>query len=420
MLSDLCMSKRNKRSAIKASLFYFLYLSKRVIIKKEGRAINCDNYMKIDKFKFINKQILILILAVCCFSAIFLALSTKIIKEGSYFSPDFHRKEAVLGGDGQEVLPTNSKKELKLIFGGDVMLSRTVNAKMVNYQDYSWPFRLIASTTAAADITIFNLESPFLKNANYQVPSGSFSFRTNPLAIEGLLLSGVDVLSLANNHMLNAGQQGLIDTLDILEENNILAVGAGLDEKSAYDGKLISVDDWRVVFLAFAYPEDSSVALGSRPGIATLDNEKLEEKIDFWRPQADLIIVLMHAGQEYVSAPNQTQKSFAHRAIELGADAVIGHHPHWPQSWEIYNDRPIFYSLGNLVFDQMWSKETSQGLLLNLTFRADLSGQAELVPIIIKDYGQADLWPPDINEIVFWQGYELQKPSDIFWSNTNI
>jgi poly-gamma-glutamate synthesis protein (capsule biosynthesis protein) len=305
---------------------------------------------------------------------------------------------------------------LVLLFGGDVMLSRTVNAKMAAYDDYEWPFAQISQLTSSADITIFNLESPFLKDADYNVPSGSFMFKADPKAIIGLQAAGVDVLSLANNHIMNMGDRGLDDTLSILQMAGIGAVGAGQNEKAARQGYLWTGKGWKVAFLSYAYPDDNSVAGEKKPGISTMDVDNLREDIARWRHQADLVIVLMHAGTEYVSSPNKEQVTFARAAIDAGADAVIGHHPHWPQSWEIYQNKPIFYSLGNLVFDQMWSRETSQGLLARLTFNDNFSGQAELWPIIISDYGQAQLWPEAVPESIFWDAYDLPIPADLSWS----
>lgn len=315
-----------------------------------------------------------------------------------------------------EALPSSTARSpLVLLFGGDVMLSRTVNAKMAAYNDYAWPFARIAELSSGADVTVFNLESPFLKDADYRVPSGSFMFKADPRALAGLQAAGADVLSLANNHMMNMGAKGLDDTLSILQAAGIGSVGAGRNEEEAHRGYLWAGKGWKVAFLSYAYPEDNSVAKKERPGIANMDENNLREDIARWRSQADLVIVLMHAGIEYVSSPDKQQSAFARAAIDAGADAVIGHHPHWPQSWEIYRGKPIFYSLGNLVFDQMWSKETSRGLLARLTFNDNLSGRAQLLPIIIGDYGQAQLWPEAEDESGFWSGYDLAPPADLSW-----
>lgn len=314
-----------------------------------------------------------------------------------------------------KITEKEAKQKLRVIFGGDIMLSRTVNEKMQAYNDYAWPARLIASSTENADISVFNLESPFLKNSNYTVLTGSFAFKANPLAVQTLNLLGVDVISLANNHQLNAGRQGVIDTLDILSANNILAIGAGLNEKEARKAAIIEKNGWKLAFLSYAYPNDYSVATETRVGIATMNVDNLKEDIENLKEQVDLVIVLMHAGIEYVSFPQKEQINFAHSAIDFGADLVIGHHPHWPQTWEIYNDKAIFYSLGNFIFDQMWSQGTSQGILVEIIFQPDLSAQAQLIPIIITDYGQVELWPVDKDRSNFWSTYGLEETERITW-----
>ena len=313
------------------------------------------------------------------------------------------------------ITEASSKPPLVILFGGDVMLSRTVNAKMALYNDYLWPWREIASTTAAADLTVFNLESPFLKEADYRVPTGSFLFKANPLSADGLVFGGTDLVSLANNHILNMGEPGLRDTLQILEEHDIAAVGAGKNFKEAHSGVLLTSGQWKVAFLAYAYPNDNSVADEDSPGITTMNITDLTNDIARWCSQADLVIILMHAGREYVARPGAEQIAFAHAAVAAGADAVIGHHPHWPQSAEVYLGKPIIYSLGNFIFDHMWSQETSGGVMARLTFQEDLSGRAELLPITIKDYGQVRPWPQLQPLTDFWSQYDLKVSTDLVW-----
>ncbi|MDP3837181.1 MAG: CapA family protein [bacterium] len=364
----------------------------------------------------LKKQTIWLLLGVFALGASSLLMVQVADEDDWFYVPLFLHQEA------PAQLPVSAasdeKKELVIMFGGDVMLSRTVNAKMSTYGDYTWPFKEIASTTSAADITIINLESPFLKDANYQVPTGSFSFKANPQAIEGMKLAGIDIVSLANNHTLNAGSKGLSDTILILEEAGMLSAGAGMNEQEARRPAIFEHDGWKVAYLAYAYPNDNSVATANRPGIATLDIENLKEDIALVRGEVDLVIVSMHAGIEYVAEPGEQQKTFARTAIDAGADAVVGHHPHWPQTWEIYKEKIILYSLGNFVFDQMWSLGTSRGLLAELTFKSDLSGSAKLIPIEIVDYGQARLWPEEKSVREFWETFKLDEPAALSWQGS--
>ena len=162
-----------------------------------------------------NKKILIIaLITILSLSVVF--GSFFIIEETNY---SFLKKSGVkektknIISQSAKLEPQPLEEEISLIFGGDIMLSRQVNNKMEKYNDYAWPFAEIASTTSAADLTIANLESPFLIGApSYQVLTGSFSFKANPASVIGLQKAGIDLVSLANNHILNQGRSGLEDT----------------------------------------------------------------------------------------------------------------------------------------------------------------------------------------------------------------
>jgi poly-gamma-glutamate synthesis protein (capsule biosynthesis protein) len=306
-------------------------------------------------------------------------------------------------------LSISEETEIEIIFGGDIMLSRQVNTKMEKYHDYAWPVLKIASTTLKADIAIANLESPFLKDASYEVLSGSFSFKANPEAISSINTAGFDVLSLANNHTLNQGKKGIIDTIDILKDNNIAFCGAGLDEEGARQAAIVEKKGIKFAFLCYAYPDDASTTQNERAGIVNMDEEKMANDIKQNKNLADVIIVIMHAGTEYVTEPNWQQKDFARAAIDAGADIVVGHHPHWPQSFEFYQEKPIIYSLGNLIFDQMWSNETRQGLFLKITWQKGIK-ELKFIPIKIYDYGQPRLMEDEVEINALFK--KIGAPSD--------
>lgn len=287
-----------------------------------------------------------------------------------------------------------------LMFGGDVMLSRVVNQKSTKYQDWTWPLKKIASTTAAADLFIINLESPFTISGSHLVKTGSFSFKADPKSLAALTLAGVDVVALANNHTINQGRAGIADTQKILAEAGLAFSGAGLNENEARTPAIKEVNGLKIGFLSYAYPDDYSIANGSNFGLAGLDISKMKADVQKLKPQVDLIAVIMHAGYEYTNQPNQQQKDFARQAIEASADLVIGHHPHWVQIIEIYQGKPILYSLGNLVFDQMWSKETQEGALAKVILEDKTIKAIEIIPIIIKDYGQAELADTKTSEAI--------------------
>ena len=291
-------------------------------------------------------------------------------------------------------LPTSTPEDtpIEFIFGGDVMLSRQVNKKMAAARNYSWPFLKIADFLKSADFTVVNLEGPFAISKDYAVPTGSLSFKVNPAAVKGLLSAGIDLVSLANNHSDNQGAPGLAETFKVLSEQGIKYVGAGNNEEEAHRGEVVTIKGKKFGFLAYAYPDDSSVAGAKTVGIANLDLDKMRRDVARLKERGAIVIVMIHAGTEYTAKPNQQQITFARAAIDAGAEAVIGHHPHWPQTFEFYQGKPIIYSLGNLVFDQMWSKATSQGVIAKMSWQ-DGWQRIELIPIKIQDYGQASIVP---------------------------
>jgi poly-gamma-glutamate synthesis protein (capsule biosynthesis protein) len=292
------------------------------------------------------------------------------------------------------VAATSSPVLTSIIFGGDVMLSRVVGQQMQKFQDYSWPLQKIAGQLAANDLTVVNLESPFAEQGPYFVPTGSFAFRADPKAVQTLLAAGVDVVSLANNHALNAGRDNLLFSKKFLTSNGIAAIGGGANLTLASEPAVMARQGVRFAFLAYAYPRDNTIATADQAGIAFMDPQQLIKDIKKAKQQADVVIVLMHAGEEYTVKPNSQQEEFAHLAIKNGASLVIGHHAHWPQQVEVIKNESgacqgvIVYGLGNLVFDQMWSKETQQGVLVQTLWQKDKLKELEFLPIRILNYGQ--------------------------------
>jgi poly-gamma-glutamate synthesis protein (capsule biosynthesis protein) len=253
-----------------------------------------------------------------------------------------------------------------LLFGGDVMLSRNVSQRARAQKDSAWPFRNIASVFAAADIACVNLESPF-SNVGSLVTKGMI-FKAEPDMISGLELAGIDLVSTANNHARDRGSYGLEYTLDHLAAHNIQAVGTAKTQQGAHAGIIIERNSVRFGFLAYTYDANNGNYKDADARICLLDVDQMRTDVAALKSRADTIIVSMHAGFEYQPKPNKQQTTFARAAVDAGASAVIGHHPHVRQPWEWYKGAAIFYSLGNLIFDQFQRKETQIGSLAELIF----------------------------------------------------
>ncbi len=278
--------------------------------------------------------------------------------------------------------------EISLVAVGDIMPSGRVAEKMRQY-GIDYPFLHVSDFLKSGDLTFANLESPI--TSGRRIKTGEMTFRSDPAVAAVLHRVGVSIVSLANNHTPNFGARGLLDTFKYLKENNIQYVGAGKDAEEAAAPAYVTVKEKTFAFLA--YNDTDVVPLSyeageNHPGTAFMRLKKMEQAVKAAKTKADFVIVSMHAGTEYRAKPNASQVAFAHRAIEAGAELVIGHHPHVVQTMEQYRGKYIFYSLGNFVFDQMWSAETRRGLALKIFFNENGVTRVSYHPVLISDFSQ--------------------------------
>ncbi len=271
---------------------------------------------------------------------------------------------------------------------GDVIQGRDVHLRMAAAGDWQLPFRKVAPFTKAADLTLACNEcnySDTIPNPVDRDPQ-TFAFITRTAAADGLTLAGVDGVHLANNHSMNTGRQGLLDTLAALDARKIKVTGAGPDLATAREPALFVVKGVRVALLGYNGVSAGADGAGpNRAGTVPMDMDILREDMAKARANADAVIPFFHWGDEYVAVPNDAQVRFAHAAIDMGAAVVIGSHPHWVQATEVYKGKLIVYSLGNYVFDQEWSIETKQGAMVALQFHGNRHVGARLVPVLITD-----------------------------------
>ena len=235
--------------------------------------------------------------------------------------------------------------------------------------DWLWPFRNIATTLQKADLVFGNLES-IISDRGEKVGS-IYSFRAKPESIKGLAFAGFDVLSIANNHSLDYGIEALLDSAERLSQAGITPIGAGKSVLEARAPAIYNVKGTTVGILAYTTLGSPFWQAGNNsPGIAWMDSTKVEtlkEDIASVKKVTDLVVVSFHFGNEYQTKPSALQQLLSRAAIDAAADLVIGHHSHVVQPIEQYKQGWIAYSLGNFVFDQGFSKETMQGLMLHIT-----------------------------------------------------
>jgi poly-gamma-glutamate synthesis protein (capsule biosynthesis protein) len=264
---------------------------------------------------------------------------------------------------------TQSKQPVRVVLGGDIMLARFVWLAAQQHKDPTWSFQKIATVFREADLAFANLESPFAETGPYF--ENRMVFRTHPSMVEGLLAAGIDVVSTANNHSRDAGPRGIEFTLEHLTKNGIAAVGTVRGEAEKNTGVVVERKGVRFGFLAYTFDQRNGNVLNDDPRVAMMNPLSVAVDIAALRARCDVVIVSMHAGVEYQPRPNDEQRRFARAAIDAGATIVAGHHPHVFQPAERYKHGVIFYSLGNLVFDQAERPGVKQGAIAEVDFWGD-------------------------------------------------
>ncbi len=285
------------------------------------------------------------------------------------------------------VFMTDRGTAMNVTMVGDIILGRTVNTIMTRLNDFAAPFRLVADELKHADLTIGNLECSLSDSIAPPSDPYTFLFITSATAVDGLTLAGIDGVTRANNHSMNFGVGGMHDTSAALDKAGITHFGMGDNLAEARQPGLFEVRGTRLAFLGFDGITGASYgATDEYAGTSPLVIEQLVADIATAHQQADLVIPYIHWGIEYTLEPTAEQRAIARRAIDAGADIVVGSHPHWVQGIEIYRGKPIVYSLGNFVFDQDWSEETKQGLIMHLTFQGSTLVALRFVPVYIEDF----------------------------------
>jgi poly-gamma-glutamate capsule biosynthesis protein CapA/YwtB (metallophosphatase superfamily) len=269
---------------------------------------------------------------------------------------------------------------------GDLLLDRGVGEKIAR-EGSGYPFAAVAETLTGADIAFGNLECPL--SAKGTRVAKRYSFQARPETVACLVKGGFDLLSLANNHSMDCGRTGLVETMQELERHGIHWCGAGRTRREAETATVLTSKGLRVAFVGFGdFLPEGSFLRDDRPTIAFAGAERVRAAVAAARSRADVVVASFHWGIEYESRPHPRQEALAEAAVRAGADLVLGHHPHVLQGLEIVpsggarGGRPalIAYSLGNFLFDRRTGRALQSVILRCALTRRGLAG-AELTPV---------------------------------------
>jgi outer membrane protein assembly factor BamB len=287
-------------------------------------------------------------------------------------------------------LDTERKEEgAALVFLGDLTFGRSVEFQMARYgPDYPWQGLAPLLDTGAQTSTEPNA-LPVIVAANLEgvlttrgMPLNKrYLIRAHPRWGQALVQAGIDLVTVANNHALDYGPEGLDDTLGTLDALDIASVGTGPAQRPV----LLTENGVRVAFLGYAAARwNGSVDVPATQSLAWAKPGAVQADVRAARKEADVVVVLLHAGTEYATEPSADQVAVAHAAVDAGADLVVGHHPHVTQTVERYGNGLIVYSLGDALFDIPRSA-AMRGDLLRVHVTADGLARAELWPFWIED-----------------------------------
>jgi poly-gamma-glutamate synthesis protein (capsule biosynthesis protein) len=217
---------------------------------------------------------------------------------------------------------------------------------------------------------------------------------------DAMARAGFDLMGVATNHIKNCGvagcgDQAFFDTLENLKRVGILPVGAGKNLDDAMSPVVVPVQGIKFGFVSLGQIESSTFATEDSPGIAVLDETNLGEAIASASQMADVVIAMPHWGPEDSARPSYIQINLAQAAVEAGADLVVGNHTHVVQAVQEIDGIPVFYGLGNFIFDQTWARDHQQGVILEVTFEGIHLVGYQLIPIHTDGDGTVHLADDD-------------------------
>ncbi|HPV41676.1 MAG TPA: CapA family protein [Spirochaetota bacterium] len=249
---------------------------------------------------------------------------------------------------GINELPARSTQRFSILFVGDILLANEAE-KHIHKKGIDYPFWKIKEELLKYDFIFANMESPITKRGT-PVVEKPYIFRVKPEDAVCLKDLKIDAVSISNNHLMDYNTEGMVDTIAALDRLNIRHTGGGMNLDEARRPVMLKYGDMTIIILAYCNrPPEEYYATDSLPGIAPLDLDLIREDIATYKLDNTRVIVSLHWGIEQTHVPQKEQIAAAHEIIDAGADAIIGHHPHWPQGIEIYRGRPIIYSLGNFI-----------------------------------------------------------------------
>jgi poly-gamma-glutamate capsule biosynthesis protein CapA/YwtB (metallophosphatase superfamily) len=282
-----------------------------------------------------------------------------------------------------QAMEPKAADEVTIIAVGDIMLGGTATPELARF-GYDYPFARVADVLHRGDVVFGNLEGPLTNRGT--AAAKQYVFRSPPERVApALARAGFNIVSLANNHSMDFGIDGLRDTMQALTQAGIRYAGAGENLAAARRPAIIEANGVRVAVLAYSltFPEEFWAG-PDRAGTAFGHEQQVRADVAAARQHADIVLVSFHWGREGTVEPRDYQLALGRAAIDAGAAAVVGHHPHLLQPVARYRDGVILYSLGNFVFGS-YSPDATRSVIAELRLRNGRVREVRLYPINVQN-----------------------------------
>ena len=262
------------------------------------------------------------------------------------------------------------KKTSSLVFTGDIGFDRYMSGK---WNDEELISSEILDFLHSADHVVANVEGPVIAKPENTVGSGAKQLlhSIDPAAVRVLKKMRADVWNINNNHIMDAGPEGVASTLEIARRNGVKTIGAGMNIAQAKEPVILDEAGGIGIF-GVGYQRACRPAGEEKAGcLSWADMDSIQENIINIKRKCRWCVVVAHGGEEFTALPSPYVRDRYHKYLEMGADVVVSHHPHVPMNYETVGDKVIFYSLGNFIFDTDYQRSqynTDIGLLVKLDF----------------------------------------------------
>ncbi len=261
-------------------------------------------------------------------------------------------------------------KQTSIVFTGDIGFDKYMNGK---WDDPKLLSEDILSFLKDSDHVVANIEGPLYEIEHVCTENGASKLlhAMNPSAIKVFKAMHADIWNICNNHIMDAGEAGIVSTLNFAKENNVKTIGAGRNIAEAQKPVILEEAGGIGIF-GVGYQRACRAAGESTPGCYSWsDLNSIKNTIDEIKKTCRWCVVVAHAGEEFTPLPSPYTRQRYHEYLNMGADLVVAHHPHVPMNYETVGNKAIFYSLGNFIFDTDYQRaqfNTEFGILLKLRF----------------------------------------------------